>query len=116
MASSLSCAPSHARNCAVYAGRQGPGNFSGDGSDGKRRRRSQPPRRRRRKLPKASLPGQFEVEEVSPPPTSLGIHRLPPKTHNGDQLSVRDGALLFSVWLSLLLIRPADFNWKHGAR
>ena len=38
---------------------------------------------------KAKKPGQFEVEEVSPPPTSLGVHSLPPKTHNGDQLSVR---------------------------
>lgn len=38
---------------------------------------------------RAKKPGQFEVEEVSPPPTSLGVHSLPPKTHNGDQLSVR---------------------------
>ncbi len=33
-------------------------------------------------------PGTFEVRIVTPPPTSLGIHRLPPDTHNGDQIEV----------------------------
>ena len=41
--------------------------------------------------PKASQEGFFEVEEVSPPPESLGIHSLPPRTHNGDSVSVRTG-------------------------
>ena len=49
---------------------------------GSKNKRKQQPKR-------AQKPGFFEVEEVSPPPESLGIHVLPPKTHNGDQLSVR---------------------------
>lgn len=97
---SLSCCTFKTRNCAVYADRKAPGNSPGNEPDGKNRQSSQPPRRRRRKVPKARLPGQFEVEEVSPPPTSLGIHFLPPKTHNGDQLSVRDRFVLpcVRVW------------------
>jgi hypothetical protein len=48
------------------------------------------PRKKRNKSrqAKAQKPGQFEVEEVSPPPTCLGIHTFHPRTHNGDQLSV----------------------------
>eukprot|EP00892_Ulva_mutabilis_P000697 jgi/Ulvmu1/10628/UM066_0007.1 len=56
------------------------GATSGNGRDG--------PGKRRRRQAKASKPGLFEVVEVSPPPHSLGIHSLPPKTHNGDQLSI----------------------------
>ena len=32
--------------------------------------------------------GLFEVKDVSPPPRVLGIHSLPPDTHNGDQIEV----------------------------
>ena len=32
--------------------------------------------------------GMFEVKDVSPPPRILGIHSLPPDTHNGDQIEV----------------------------
>ncbi|KAK9853098.1 hypothetical protein WJX84_005554, partial [Apatococcus fuscideae] len=37
---------------------------------------------------RARQPGTFEVRIVTPPPTSLGIHRFPPDTHNGDQIEV----------------------------
>lgn len=33
--------------------------------------------------------GLFEVKDVSPPPRVLGIHSLPPDTHNGDQIEVQ---------------------------
>lgn len=48
------------------------------------------PRKKRNKMrAKAQKPGQFEVEEVTPPPMSLGVHTFHPKVHNGDQLTVR---------------------------
>jgi hypothetical protein len=34
--------------------------------------------------------GFFEVKNINPPPKSLGIHRLPVDTHNGDQITVED--------------------------
>lgn len=37
---------------------------------------------------RAGKPGLFEVKDVSPPPRTLGIHSLPPDTHNGDQIEV----------------------------
>ncbi|DBA87588.1 hypothetical protein WJX77_005851 [Trebouxia sp. C0004] len=37
---------------------------------------------------RAGKPGLFEVKDVSPPPRLLGIHSLPPDTHNGDQIEV----------------------------
>ncbi|KAK9795514.1 hypothetical protein WJX73_003068 [Symbiochloris irregularis] len=37
---------------------------------------------------RARRPGTFEVNIVTPPPLSLGIHALPPDTHNGDQIEV----------------------------
>lgn len=37
---------------------------------------------------RAAKPGQFEVRVLTPPPKSLGIHRFPPNTHNGDQIEV----------------------------
>ncbi|KAL3147981.1 hypothetical protein ABBQ38_014276 [Trebouxia sp. C0009 RCD-2024] len=37
---------------------------------------------------RAGKPGLFEVKDVSPPPRVLGIHSLPPDTHNGDQIEV----------------------------
>lgn len=36
--------------------------------------------------------GQFEVKVITPPPRSLGVHVLPPDTHNGDQIEV-DGSV-----------------------
>lgn len=41
--------------------------------------------------------GTFEVRIVTPPPTSLGIHRFPPDTHNGDQIEV-DGKVKHALW------------------
>lgn len=37
---------------------------------------------------RAPKPGQFEVRVITPPPKSLGIHRFPVNTHNGDQIAV----------------------------
>lgn len=34
------------------------------------------------------LSGLFEVQVVTPPKESLGIHALPPDTHNGDQINI----------------------------
>ena len=36
----------------------------------------------------SAQPGVFEVQDVSPPPQSLGMHTLPPNTHNGDEIEV----------------------------
>ena len=37
---------------------------------------------------KSYFVGQFEVQVVTPPKVSLGIHALDPSTHNGDQIEV----------------------------
>jgi hypothetical protein len=37
---------------------------------------------------RAREPGFFEVKVVTPPPRSLGIHALPPLTHNGDAVEI----------------------------
>jgi hypothetical protein len=37
----------------------------------------------------ATKPDIFEVEDISPPSTSLGLHRLPRNTTNGDEITVR---------------------------
>lgn len=60
----------------------------------------------RRRKQKAQQPGLFEVQLVSPPPTSLGIHELPPTTHNGDQIEV-DGKdyIVSSVVLKYKLVK-----------
>ncbi|GMH41907.1 hypothetical protein BSKO_09817 [Bryopsis sp. KO-2023] len=41
--------------------------------------------RRRRRNPD---PNRYEVRVITPPPRSLGIHKFPPNTHNGDQIEV----------------------------
>lgn len=52
------------------------------------------------------MPGLFEVHDVSPPPRSLGIHALPPNTHNGDQIEVEGSAFLVqAVVMQYKLVR-----------
>eukprot|EP00884_Botryococcus_braunii_P003615 jgi/Botrbrau1/13254/Bobra.0074s0003.1 len=55
---------------------------------------------------KAKRPGQFEVKVITPPPRSLGVHVLPPDTHNGDQIEV-DGLdyVVSGVVLQYKLVR-----------
>ena len=45
--------------------------------------------------------GLFEVKDVSPPPRTLGIHSLPPDTHNGDQIEV-EGQVCVALCTPLL--------------
>lgn len=55
---------------------------------------------------KARQPGVFEVQEVSPPPRSLGIHALPASTSNGDWIDVGGSAYVVqSVVLQYKLVR-----------
>ncbi|PSC75507.1 hypothetical protein C2E20_1129 [Micractinium conductrix] len=84
---------------AELGSRSGSGGSSGDGGEPRRRA----PGRRARK---ARAPGLFEVQDLSPPPQSLGIHALPPNTHNGDQIEL-DGAayVVQSVVLQYRLVR-----------
>eukprot|EP01024_Parvocaulis_polyphysoides_P021608 TRINITY_DN2023_c0_g1_i2.p2 TRINITY_DN2023_c0_g1~~TRINITY_DN2023_c0_g1_i2.p2 ORF type:complete len:121 (-),score=3.22 TRINITY_DN2023_c0_g1_i2:276-638(-) len=43
---------------------------------------------RRGKGRKAQTPGMFEVEEITPPKRSLGIHCFHPNTHCGEEIEV----------------------------
>lgn len=43
--------------------------------------------------------GLFEVKDLSPPPKILGIHSLPPDTHNGDQIEVEGQVRLSAISL-----------------
>ncbi|EFN56875.1 hypothetical protein CHLNCDRAFT_51665 [Chlorella variabilis] len=55
---------------------------------------------------KARQPGLFEVEDMSPPSRSLGIHALPPNTHNGDQVEIAGSSYVVqSVVLQFKLVR-----------
>ncbi|KAL4443314.1 hypothetical protein ABPG75_011051 [Micractinium tetrahymenae] len=74
-------------------GRSSGGSSDGSGRHGGRRR-------------KARMPGLFEVHDVSPPPRSLGIHALPPNTHNGDQIEVEGSAFVVqAVVMQYKLVR-----------
>ncbi|PRW51179.1 hypothetical protein C2E21_5649 [Chlorella sorokiniana] len=48
----------------------------------------------------------FEIQDISPPPRSLGIHALPPSTHNGDLIEVEGSAYVVqSVVMQYKLVR-----------
>eukprot|EP01025_Chloroclados_australasicus_P066274 TRINITY_DN9098_c0_g2_i2.p4 TRINITY_DN9098_c0_g2~~TRINITY_DN9098_c0_g2_i2.p4 ORF type:complete len:125 (-),score=13.59 TRINITY_DN9098_c0_g2_i2:462-836(-) len=55
---------------------------------------------------KARAPGLFEVEEISPPRRSLGIHCFHPNTHCGEEIEVEgQGYVVSSVVLRYKLER-----------
>ncbi|KAI3426905.1 hypothetical protein D9Q98_006849 [Chlorella vulgaris] len=79
------------------------GSSSGGSGDSERRFSSGRQGGRRKK---ARQPGLFEVEDVSPPKRSLGIHALPPNTHNGDQIAVAGSSYVVqSVVMQYKLVR-----------
>jgi hypothetical protein len=43
---------------------------------------------------KARKPGVFEILDMAPPPTSLGIHSFHPLTHNGDEIEVEGSSYI----------------------
>lgn len=56
----------------------------------------------------------FEVQDMSPPPCSLGIHALPPNTHNGDQIEVDGSAYVVQcVVLQYRLVR-GKYRREHA--
>lgn len=55
---------------------------------------------------KARQPGLYEVEIITPPPQSLGIHPLPAGTHNGDRIEVEgEDYIVSAVVLQYKLVR-----------
>ena len=86
--------------------------WAGPGGKGHRRRTGKPGNERRgikrvfifvlgQLVHDSFCVGLFEVKDLSPPPKVLGIHSLPPDTHNGDQIEV-EGQVCLSV-CSLLI-------------
>ncbi|GAB4818638.1 hypothetical protein N2152v2_005684 [Parachlorella kessleri] len=64
------------------------------------------PGRRGKHNKKARAPGLFEVQDISPPKRSLGIHALPPTTHNGDEIEVEGSSYVVqSVVMQFKLVR-----------
>ncbi|KAL4423425.1 hypothetical protein ABPG77_010003 [Micractinium sp. CCAP 211/92] len=79
---------------------------SSEGSGGEQRRAAAGGGRQGGRRRKARMPGLFEVQDVSPPPRSLGIHALPPNTHNGDQIEVEGSAFVVqAVVMQYKLVR-----------
>lgn len=93
------------RRVAAELGGRSSGGGS-DGSGGEQRRAAGGSGRHGGRRRKARVPGLFEVHDVSPPPRSLGIHALPPNTHNGDQIEVEGSAFLVqAVVMQYKLVR-----------
>lgn len=78
---------------------QGGGSTAG-GSSGSGDEPSKAPRSKMRR------PHLFEVEDITPPKQSLGLHLLPANTHNGDAIDVHgDSYVVQTVVLQYKLVR-----------
>jgi hypothetical protein len=66
-----------------------PGDAGGSGTGGGSGSGSSSGRGKRLRGGRAREPGLFEIQDVSPPPRSLGVFALPPNTHTQDVIELR---------------------------
>lgn len=100
------------RCCRVLAASGGGG--GGGGSWGSGSSNSSSGGRRSGKAErKARQPGLYEVKVVTPPPRSLGVHALPPNTHNGDLIELEEGTFVVTCLVLQFKVR-AVVTFRYG--